>query len=273
MPPDPAEPVVAVLAEVWESVAAAGVDLDAEAWDRPTDCPGWSVRDQYSHLIGIERSLMGDAAPVLDGPVPGHVRNPFAEMNEAWVAERRGRPGPEVLAEFRAVTARRLEGLRAASTEDFDRVGWSPVGDVPYREFMAVRVFDSWIHEQDIRRALDRPGGRGGAGEALSLDRVTSFLGYALGRKVAPPEGTTVLWVVRGPLPRTVGLEMREGRARPLADPPGSPTLRLDLPAEAFWRLGCGRLAPAEAEAVGGVRVTGDADLARRVLEAMNVMF
>ena len=36
-------------------------------------------------------------------------------------------------------------------TEDFDRVGFTPEGEGPYRAFMAIRVFDCWEHEQDIR--------------------------------------------------------------------------------------------------------------------------
>ena len=98
--------------------------------------------------------------------VPAHVPNPFGEMNEAWVEARRTVPGAEVLAEFVEITDRRLDALRAMPAEQFDEVGWSPVGEVPYREFMETRVLDTWAHEQDIRRALGRPGRsqRGGRG-------------------------------------------------------------------------------------------------------------
>ena len=57
-------------------------------------------------------------------------------MNEAWVEARRRVPGNEVLAEFVETTDRRLDALRAMPPERFDVVGWSPVGEVPYREFM-----------------------------------------------------------------------------------------------------------------------------------------
>ena len=119
-------------------------------------------------------------------------------MNETWVEARRRRPGPEVLREFRAVTARRSAALRAMTEEAFGAIGWSPVGQVPYRVFMEVRVFDSWVHEQDVRRALGRPGGRGGAGEAITLDRTVGAMGSWSGEKVAPPEGTAVVWRVGG---------------------------------------------------------------------------
>jgi len=271
MTPMSGEPVLDALAEVWGSMADACDGIPVDWWDRPTDCPGWTVRDQVSHVIGIERTLLGDAAPVASGPVPAHVKNAIGEMNEAWVAARRSWPGPEVLAELRAVTARRLDQLAGFGPEQFDRVGWSPIGEVPYRDFMAVRAFDSWVHEQDVRRALDRPGGRGGAGEAITLDRVDGFLGYVVGKKVGAPDGTTVVWDVTGPLPRRTAVAVAGGRARP-ADPPDHPTVALAADAGTYWRLGCGRLDGEAAVADGAVQISGDADLGRRVVDAMNVL-
>ncbi len=264
--------VISALETVWGSTAGACAGLGAADWDLPTECPGWSVRDQLSHVIGIERTLMGEPAPLTSGPVPAHVRNPIGEMNEAWVGARRSLPGPDVLAEFESVTAQRIEALRAMTHAEFDVVGWSPAGQVPYREFMVLRVFDSWVHEQDVRRALGRPGGRGGVGEAMSLDRVAGAMGYVIGRKVSPPDGTTVVFEVTGPLPRTVAVEMREGRGEEPADLPDIPSARITLDAESFWRLGCGRIAAEPTLNAGSVALVGDAALGRRVLGAMDFL-
>ncbi len=153
------EPVVDQLAEVWHSIqAACERHAHVAQWDEPTDCPGWTVRDHLSHLIGIERMLLGDPAPPPLASFPAHVRNPLGEINEAWVEARRATPGPEVLREFRETTDRRLEELRSLPAEHFDVVSRSPLGEMPYRRFMQTRVIDSWAHEQDIRRAVGRPG-------------------------------------------------------------------------------------------------------------------
>ena len=77
------------LKETWAGLAEACLELSSAEWALPTECPGWDVKDQLSHLIGIERSILGEAPPKWDGPLGDHVKNDFAAMNEPWVAARR----------------------------------------------------------------------------------------------------------------------------------------------------------------------------------------
>jgi uncharacterized protein (TIGR03083 family) len=267
------EPVIDQLDAVWNSTLEACAGLSETAWDLPTECPGWTVRDQLSHLIGIERMLLGDAAPALEGPVPEYVHNAIGEMNEAWIAARRALPGGEVLAEFAAVTKRRLDELRTFAPERFDVVGPSPIGEVPYRRFMVTRVFDSWVHEQDARRALERPGGLGGPGEALTLDQIGAAMPYVLGKLVAAPDGTSVVWDVHGTLPRLVTVSIENGRGSLRDEAPARPTVRFTLGSASYWRLGCGRVSANRALASEPVTIAGDEVLGQRILEHMNFMF
>ncbi len=267
------EPVIDELTEVWASVVTACAQVDEEQWARPTDCPGWSVKDNLSHLIGIERMLLGDPSPPGLTEVPAHVRNPFGEVNEAWVEARRGVPGSEVLAEFVDTTNRRIDALVALTADQFDTVGWSPVGDVPYREFMTTRVIDTWAHEQDIRRALGRPGGRNGAGEQVVLDRCAQTMPYVVGKKVAPPDGTSVLFSVNGVMGRHILVTVAGGRAAADPAPPARPpTVTLSMDQDEFWRRCYGRLGPDEVASAGSVVIEGDVDLGRRVLAGMAFM-
>jgi len=266
------EAVVDHLAEVWGSVAEVCGGMRVTQWDAATDCPGWTVRDQLSHLIGIERLIMGDEAPPPLEVVPEHVRNGFAELNESWVAARRRVPGSEVLSEFVSVIRRRLDQLRDLPAERFDVVGWSPVGEVPYREFLVTRVLDSWAHEQDIRRAVGRPGGRNGPGEQSVLDRCTSAMPVVVGKRVAPPDGTTVLFVVTGVLGRRVAVSVDGGRAVAAPDVEREPDAALTMDQETFWRLGFGRVDPTRILAAGQVRIDGDVAVGHRVLAAMPFM-
>jgi len=267
------EPVVDHLAEVWSSLAAACEHLDDEQWSFQTDCPGWSVKDQLAHLIGVERMLLGEPSPASPAPIPGYVRNSIGELNEGWVAARRPLPGNDVLAEFVETTGRRMESLRAMSPEDFDVVGPSPLGQVPYREFMETRVIDSWAHEQDVRRALGRPGGRNGPGEATSLGRCFHAMPFVVGKRVAPPDGTTVRFDVAGDLGHQLLVGMDGARASVVTSTPAeAPSVALAMDQETFWRLGFGRVGSDEVLASHSVTFDGDEALGHRVLEAMAFM-
>jgi uncharacterized protein (TIGR03083 family) len=273
MTPSNREPVVDHLGEVWTSLSLACGHLDDQQWALSTDCPGWSVKDQLSHLIGVERMLLGEPSPPASVPTAEHVRNPVGQLNEAWVAARRPVPGDEVLAEFVETTDRRLESLRAMSTEKFDVIGPSPIGQVPYREFMETRVIDSWAHEQDVRRALGRPGGRNGPGEATSLERCFGAMPFVVGKRVAPPDGTTVRFDVGGELGAQEVVGMDGGRASIVTSTSSeSPTVALAMDQDTFWRLGFGRVGSDEALASGSVTLDGDVELGHRVLDAMGFM-
>ncbi len=271
--PPTGEPAVEHLAQVWASVTEACTGLDVGQWHLGTDCPGWTVKDQVSHLVGIERMLLGDPAPPAITEPPSHVNNDFGALNEAWVEARRAVPGDEVLAEFAEVTGRRLRALAAMGPAEFDEVGWSPVGQVPYRDFMETRVLDSWAHEQDIRRAVGRPGGRNGPGEAIVVDRCARTMPYVVGKRLAPPDGTRVLFVLTGTLGRRISVTVTGGRAA-IDDPPpvGEPTVTVEMDQGTFWRLGFGREAAVEAIAEGTVHMVGEVALGRRVLESMAFM-
>ena len=88
----------AALAETWTSLAGVGLDLEPQEWGRPTACPGGSVQDQFSHLIGIERMLLGEAAPTWNESLGEHVKNDLAAWHEPWVAVRRSHDGEAVRA-------------------------------------------------------------------------------------------------------------------------------------------------------------------------------
>jgi uncharacterized protein (TIGR03083 family) len=259
--------VVAELDETWRSLAQVCAALDADDWDRPTDCPGWSVRDHVSHVIGIEASLLGRPPPPALALDPPHVRNDMGRLNERWVDARRGRPGREVRAELEEVTGERLRALRAMGDEDFAAEAWTPAGRDTYEGFMGLRVFDCWVHEQDVRRAVDRPGHLSGPAAEQALTQASSGLPYVVGKRAGAAEGSTVVFDVHGPVRRAWAVGVTGGRARPLEDPPPAPTVRLVADFETFMTLVCGRRDPAQALADHRVRVEGDAALGRTVTE------
>jgi uncharacterized protein (TIGR03083 family) len=264
----------AALGETWAGLAEVCFELSESEWALPTECPGWDVKDQLSHLIGIERAIMGDPVPAWDEPMGAHVKNDFAATNERFVAVRRALSGPAVRAEFVEVTTARLAQLDALTAAGWAEIGWSPIGEVPRAQFMTVRVYDSWVHEQDVRLALDRPGGSGNLASAIALDRVQGAMPFVVGKKAGCAEGTAIRFDVAGPGAdaRVFTIAVEGGRARPVEDDV-SPTATLSLSGVDFMRLGCGRATAAQVEAAGGLALAGDGQVGQSVLGAMNFMF
>jgi uncharacterized protein (TIGR03083 family) len=264
------EGVVDALEEEWGAIGQLGDVLDAGEWDLPSECPGWSVRDVLSHMVGTERSLLGEASPEAL-PIPDHVHNEVGARNEGWVASLRDHSGPEVLSIFRDVTSRRVAELRSFSPARFDELGPSPVGKVPYREFMRVRVMDCWVHEQDIRVATARPGHRQGPAATLAIDRLASAMPFIVGKKAGAPDGSTVRFELTGSEPRRLDVVVSGGRAA-IGTTESDPTAEVRMDLEVFWRLGCGRVTGDAARGAGLVDLRGDTDLAQRVIDSMAFM-
>lgn len=262
------EPLVDLLASVWSQVADLCRDLDEAQWSRPTECPGWSVKDNVAHMIGTERMLLGEQPPPVDLGDAGHVRNDIGRANEHWVETYRTQPGTEVLAAFEATTQRRLDVLRAMTTEEWDKEGFTPEGPGPYRQFMAIRVFDCWYHEQDIREALDRPGDLDGPVADLSIGRIERGLPYVVGKKAAAPQGSTVAFDVDGS-PRLEVAVGVDGRAKVLDVVPDAPTVRLRMDRRTYARLAGGRWPGSRALDEGLVVIEGDRQLGETIVANM----
>src|SRR3954470_7054262 len=238
------------LAEVWRSTADLCADLTSEQWALPTDCPGWTVQDNLAHVVGTEAWLLGRPEPPAAPTGMAHVLNPIGERNEAWVELMRAWPGEKVLAEFVDVTDARLVALRAMSDDDLEKPGWSPIGEAPYHTFMNLRVMDCWVHEQDMRRALGRPGHLDGPAVTAAIERLSASFPFVVGKRVKPADGTTVVLDMAGPEGRTLAVELQGGRARAV-DAPANPTVRLDTDAETYAALVCGRWSGERAVAAG----------------------
>lgn len=257
---------------VWRSIMELCSTFTAHEWHTPTDCPGWTVQDQVAHMLGSESRLLGRPAPEHTPQHTGHVKNDMGQRNEVWVDWYRSWPGEQVLAAYREVTGARLRVLRAMQAEDFAATTQTPIGPGTMRDLLHIRIFDAWVHEQDIRRAVKRPGHLEGPVAVHAIGRVAMAMPYVVGRKVQPGDGTTVRFEVTGPAGRTVTIKMEGSRARELADPSAAPTIRLTMDAETFACLGCGRWKPADALQDGRIRFDGDTSLGRAMVEQMNIM-
>lgn len=226
--------------------------LTAEQWQLPTECPGWTVKDQVAHLVGVEQHLLGNPPPDRAVPDYPHVRNEQGRLMETHVDVRRPITGPEIVAELAATLDRRLEVLRDPGlTAESELVGIS--GPTPAYRLMALRVFDCWAHEQDIRRVLRRPGNLDSPAAAMAVSRIARAIAARTEAELSPGESVRI--EVTGPHPRKVVIGTE----------PATVTLTMDT--EAFTRRGCGRI-PVERTPA---QIHGDADLGRRVVELLAI--
>ena len=258
------DPSVENLAIVWASIGQLCSGLPDGDWDLPTGCPGWTVKDQVSHLTDYEARLLGRPAPQHEPAPAAHVKNELGRSNEIGVDARRSKSGADVLEEFREVTAERLAQLRDLAEEDLAAPALTAAGPGTVADLLNLRVMDSWSHEQDIRRALHRPGHTGGPAVAQAVDHFTRFLPYLVGKRTAAPEGSKVVFAIGGLDP--VAVEVSGGRGRPAADL-HDPTVTLAIPVTSIAALVGGR-----SDVPDDVSISGDRQLGRHVLDSMILM-
>ncbi|HWL35317.1 MAG TPA: maleylpyruvate isomerase family mycothiol-dependent enzyme [Frankiaceae bacterium] len=252
---------VDALAETWSSLASVCSGLSPAEWETPTELPGWSVKDNVSHVVGVELFLLGEPYPPHVVPDLPHIRNDAGRWVEVPVDLRRPVPGASVLAELSDVTARRLAELRALDEPALEETVRG-VMDFPMKlkHLLGMRVFDSWAHEQDVRRALGRPGGLTSAAAILSRRRLL----LAMSGLVPSAAGRVVVLETTGALPSVATLTLGASYVDGAAD---APDVRLVMDFETFVRLGTGRVAYAP----GLVSIAGDEGLAEAFLGAMAI--
>ena len=257
----------------WDSIGALLDGLPEAEWQAISPLPGWDVKALVSHMIGTESFLSGIAAPQPDIDVStlDHVRNDMGAMNECWVRHLSGEVGPDLLKRFRAITDERRKTLTGLTDDEWNAVTPTPVGPDSYARFMRVRVFDCWMHEQDIREALLRPPSDDeldGPAAQLAFDEIEAAMGYVVGKLAKAPDGSRILFELTGPLARSIRVSV-DGRAGVVDDFGGlEPTATIRLDALQFTRLAGGR--PMSAARPQAIELGGDKDVAARIVEHLN---
>jgi uncharacterized protein (TIGR03083 family) len=251
--------VLPALDEQFDAIVELAESLAPEDWERPTACPGWTVKDNLAHVIGTEAMLAGRSTPEVELGDLSHVRNDIGRFNELWVERYRPEPAAAVLDDLRGIIAERRAALAAMSRADFDADAMTPAGPATYGRFMRIRVMDMWMHEQDIRAALGRPGHVAGRAPEQSLAEASTALGFVVGKRVAPPPGTTMRIELTGDLAGRIDIEVTD-RARLVEAIEGSPTVAVILPGDRFMRIAGGRLSDSD-DSQRDVAYVGDATL------------
>ena len=237
-------------------------------WNRPTDCPGWSVRDIVSHIIGVESEVMGDPRPIHTLPRDlFHVRDERSRRMEIQVDVRRHHTGPEMTAELEYTIIRRSRQLREEKRPPHTKVrGVVFEGEVTLEDQLRTRAFDVWVHEQDLRRALGVPGNLDSPGALVARDVLLAALPKVVAGRAGAPPNSAVVFDVSGPVEflRTVRVD-DQGRGTVDGSPSLGPVVSFAMDWETYMRLACGRVKPAAV--AEQVKIEGDTALAQAILD------
>jgi uncharacterized protein (TIGR03083 family) len=263
---------LAELVETWRQAIAAFVavarEVPEDQWQLPTDLEGWTVKDNVAHTAHLEAILAGAPEETLQVAEAPHIRNLSGHYTEQGVAARRDRDMASLLEELESAVATRYAALQADPPTDGAGSPPRTPGGVPWsnERLLSNRPLDIWMHEQDIRRAIGRPGGFDTPAARHTIAVFGDALPMVVGKRVAPPAGTTVrVDVPDAALSWTVAVTA-DGRAAGV-DPVEAPTVRITLAAEDFVVLAGGRRG---AEATSP-KLEGDTDLGNAVLASLAV--
>lgn len=257
----------------WDAIDQVVAGLSDAQWSQPTTLPGWTVRDVVAHVLGTESMLQGAGTPDEDVDVSTlkHVRNDIGMLNERWVRKLRGLTPADLSDRFRATIIKRREALSALGAAKWDELTATPAGPDSYGRFMRIRIFDCWMHEHDIREAIDRHAEDVelvGPDSRLALDEMAASMGFVVGKLGGAPDGSRVRLALTGPLSRSINVVV-DGRARVVDDFDDlEPTATITLDGLLFARLAGGRTTVGRHS--DAISYQGDEAVGRRVVEHLN---
>ncbi len=210
------------------------------------------IQGLVGHLIGVERQLHAalGIAPVVEMG-SDHVASTQGDA-EAQI----GRLPSDTHAEWLELTTATVAHTATLDRDGLERPITLHTFTIPVERMLVVRSFETWTHEEDIRRATGRPLAAPDSPRLrLMTDLAVSALPAGLARIDRPQPGRTARIVLTGPGGGTWQASLDRGVAGP-AD------VRIIADATSFCRLVANRMPAADVAVV----VTGDEALGETLL-------
>lgn len=261
------------LIDVWreslEQIVNLCETLDDAQWNTPTPCPGWTVGDVVAHLIDVEALLADDPRPdhQPDWAALPHAKTEFGRITEVGVDVRRGSDKQAVVDELRVMLHRRDESLR--SHVGPARGVFGTLVDLDY--LLGMRIFDCWVHEQDIRIALNRPGGLDSPAASLAAQMMLRGLPKAWGKTIAPPPGSVLRITLTGPFIEHDAALIIDADGKAVWTDPIAADVHITMSWPDYVLAATGRIDTDEAPWRHNIQAIGEMELVARTLRALNV--
>ncbi len=242
--------------------------LPEEEWATPTDLDGWDVHACAAHTAHLEAVLSGAPEETLQVEPGPHVESFAQAYTEQGVVARRDATPDALINEIRESATKRRTSLLTDPPDDAAGTPPKTPGDIGWnwQTLLRNRPLDVWMHEQDVRRAVARPGGLDSAAAQHTADYLLEGMGMVLGKRAGAPAGSTLVVEVDGSAPAAFGVS-DAGRGEPLPEVPDDPTVRLTMGRETFVLLAGGRRPPTGL----ALMIAGDQGLALRIMSGMAI--
>ena len=138
--------------------------LSDEQWETPTAAPGWRVKDVALHLLdddlgALSRLRDGDTSGLLSGfsDQAGFI-SALSAKNQRWVDGTSGLSRRVVIDLFRWSGAQMDEYYACTDLLRGSGVGWASEEPVPAWLDFARDLTERWVHQRQMRDAVDRQG-------------------------------------------------------------------------------------------------------------------
>lgn len=137
-----------------QDAAAARLDahfaaLSGAAWDAPSQCAGWSVRDVMAHLASTEcyhQACLDGRVKELLGEMGARGATDVATFNDVLMSDVAGRSGPDLLEEWRVANADTRRRYRERGSGVVD----TSIGDYPSRLQAFHVALELAVHADDV---------------------------------------------------------------------------------------------------------------------------
>jgi uncharacterized protein (TIGR03083 family) len=156
--------VLEIIPKERENLITMLSELSNEDWTAPTMCTGWSVKDLAAHLLGDDIGILN----MRDHPEQWLPQKEQIEwddlvalingLNQAWVETTRRISAP-VLIDFLKLTGEQTyQHFKKLDPYSLGRpVSWAGPEPAPVWLDIAREYTERWVHQQQIREALQQP--------------------------------------------------------------------------------------------------------------------
>ncbi len=282
LPIKPLEPVAVLdlFPEELESLLSLLASLSEAEWQAPTVCTGWSVKDIVQHLLADN---IGRLSRERDGYVDRSLILPGEDLarwddllrfinrqNALWVQATR-RISPPLLCELLRLTAEAL--IAHFNSLDLLALGgpvsWVGPEPAPVWLDVAREYTERWLHQQQIRDAVNIPGLRNRRHFAPVLDIFVRALPHTL-RATAAPAETCVQLTITGEAGGTWFAVRTEAKWVLTREFTQAPDASVQIDQESAWRLFTKGIT--KDAALQKATLAGNLSLAEKVLEMVSII-